>query len=418
MIKEIKGLTEHQNKIFSSMIKDKSNEVFFSGAAGTGKSFGITKFLESLPEYMSVRLTSTTHQSISVLREMITKDVKCNVEISTIHSYLGFTIVYENGNEVLKKLRKDHDPECCNYLFVDECSYLTRDLLKEIQRIFGSSVSKKTILIGDECQLSIDPFLNLSSIPKYELTENMRQDKDSSLFRYCDNLRTEIKTIGKPQEIPVTPDIALYQDHKDFIESYKCSFTTDKVILAYLNNTVKTYNNNIKKHMLGKDTYSIGDNIIVLAPVHKNTPAGKKIVINNRERVTIESVIDKSDYYEMGIETKDKKYYEINVPKTKVWYNNALNILKNSALSDKSKWKNYYDFKENYNFVHHCYALTVFSAQGGTFEEVFIDLSDFNPPNDPMFINLMKMVYVAMTRAKCRVHIFMGNSRDYTSFKG
>ena len=96
----------------------------------------------------------------------------------------------------------------------------------------------------------------------------------------------------------------------------------------------------------------------------------------------------------------------------KTHYENYLKL-----LAEKQDWKNYYSYKNYYNHVHHSFAMTVHSAQGSTYDEVFVDLTDFDPPNDPLFHQWMRMVYVAISRARNKVTIFNGLKRDYTKFK-
>ena len=54
------------------------------------------------------------------------------------------------------------------------------------------------------------------------------------------------------------------------------------------------------------------------------------------------------------------------------------------------------------------FASTVNKAQGSTYDKVFIDLSDFKPMVHKDPIQLARLLYVAMSRAKYQV-IFTGD---------
>jgi len=426
-------MTKHQKEVFDKLQEDPSRVVVFTGAGGTGKTTTIAKFIKSLPASVSVMLTSTTHQAMSVLREMIPRRHACSVSTSTIHKFLDYVVMNVNGKEVL---RKNEDAAgsyqaSYDYLIIDEMSMLPREILKEIMDgDLDDRIRSKIIFVGDPCQLKVDMFLDFSRIPTYELEENMRQDKDSELYKYCDELRSSIKKNGSPIMIPGIPgEIDIYYSHDKFLSEYK-KCETDKVILAYMNKTVSAYNRNIKKYVHKKSLYSEGDKIIVTGPVKRKTPGGKSVsIFNNRERLTIKRVktnfnevtepdeVDpmfEIEHTELDVVNSKGKSGTIYVPKTKTKLDKLLEEYKL-----KRDWSNFYKLKETYNFVHHSYALTTYMAQGSTYEEVFIDLSDFTPPNDPAYQTLMSLVYVAMTRAKKRVHIYMGDSsaRDYGSLE-
>jgi exodeoxyribonuclease-5 len=423
-------MTKHQKEIFYSMLEDESDIVFFSGPAGTGKSHTISNFIEELGPEKRVILTTTTHQSLSVLREMIPESHECVIHTATIHSFLNYVMQY-NYNGVHELVHSDKpskfDGLIFDYLFIDEATMLTPELLDHIKdKNRLDSITTKIILVGDSKQLKLSDFLNLESIPRYELSVNMRQNEDSDLYKYCKKLRQRIEDMDGPIPLPTDSDeIVLYKNHEDFIKAYKESKVSDKFIVAYKNATVQKYNNAIKKYMYSKELYDEGDNIIVLEP----TIDSGKIIYPNRERVKIITTPIKGkfkirinekadfDYYEFETVNSKGKVATIKVPRTKSDYNATLEYYKEKGKK-YGDWKPFYEFKEDFNFVHHSFAGTTHSAQGSTYDEVFIDLADFDPPNDPLNQTLLRLVYVAMTRARKRVHIFNKNEiRDFTKFK-
>ena len=419
-------MTPHQADVIIDLLKSKEKIVFFTAPGGYGKTKSIAEFIESLPGDKSVMVTSTTHQALSVLNDMIPEEHDCHVGTATIHSFLGFKIQYDGkGGQDLKFTGgSKFDGMQYDYLIIDEVSMLPLIINEKIHEGLDQ-ILEKIIYVGDESQLSISDFLNLDDIEKYRLEVNMRQDKDSPINVFSQALRHEISTKGNPIPIPYDDyHFILHKTHEEFIKAYKESESPDKYIIAYMNKTVTKYNHSIKQYMKKADLYSKDDKIILLEP-HKK---GNRIVYNNRERLTIVGppveqkypvrINEKPDfdYYEFVVENSKEKRSTIKVPRTKTDFLMQTNHLRDKALVS-GNWRPFYAFKEEYNFVHHAFAGTVYSAQGSTYDEVFIDLADFAPPKDPFNQTLLRMVYVAISRARKRVHVFNSNEgRDFTKF--
>lgn len=421
-------MTSHQKEKFSDLLSDPSKKVMFTGSAGCGKTYSISKFLESLGPLDTVYLTSTTHQSLSVLSEMLPDKHDCEIKMSTIHKFLRFIMKYQqDGSTRLFKrpLKNGEEEPTCDYLIIDEVSMLTPEILNDLSsKATSKRISTKIILVGDPVQLEVSSFIDFSSINSYELTVNMRQNEESDLYKYCKKLRTAIETNMPPVPLPKTAnDIELVSDHREFIRKYKKS-SNDKVILAYQNSTVSSYNSNIKRLLQGESLYTVGDQIILSEP---HMLSGK-VIFNNRERIEITKILpngsypitvnEKAEFNYYSFEVKNNKGKEsiIRVPRTKTDHNKYLEFKKSQALKDKSKWQYYYRTMESFNYVHHGFAMTVHSAQGSSVDEVYIDAGDFSPPNDPIFHTLKKLIYVALTRARIKAIVFTGNERDFKEF--
>ena len=419
-------MTDHQQEVFDNMLESKEKIVFFTAPGGHGKTHSISKWIKSLPADANVMVTSTTHQALAVLSDMIPEEYDCTVTTATIHSFLGYQLKYTKfgAQELAKGEGSKYAAYEYDYLVIDEVSMLPTIIDKEIKEGLDQ-IKEKIIYVGDESQLSISEFLDLSSIEKHRLTVNMRQDADSPINTYCTELRYQIKTHGGPIPIPKENDQFIFHEtHGDFIKAYKDSKEDDKFIIAYMNKTVTKYNHSIKQYVKKADLYSEGDKIILLDP----HIAFKKTVFNNRERLTIVGRPVKKnyatrinlkaefDYYEFLVENKHGKKSVLKVPRTRSDFLAQTNVLRDKALADRN-WRPFYAMKEEFNLVHHAYAGTVHSAQGATYDEVFIDLADFKPPNDPLNQTLLRMVYVAISRAKKRVHIYNSTEpRDFTKF--
>lgn len=414
-------MTHHQSMIMLNLINDPNRVVFLCGEAGVGKTYTISKFIENLDSEASVALCSTTHQALAVLKDFIPEKHNCYIEIGTIHSFTGFVVKESYGRT---KLARGARPNSFNqmqadYLIIDEASMMPKIIFDYINsEEFQFRINKKIIYIGDPVQLTVDRFLDLDSLSRHELTENHRLDTDSELYKYCKTLR---KSIENKLSVPALPslakDIIVTYNHGDFINLYKRD-SSEKLILVYKNQTVSSYNNNIKKYMLKEDKFTLGDNLICTEQV---TNKDNRVVFNNRERITIVSEPKEIDVDMDGIPVESHLFRAANkhgstisltIPKSKTKINEYT-----KKLASEKNWSSFYRVKAMFNSIHHSCAMTVHSAQGISVDTVFIDMSDFNPPNDPMQLELMRLAFVALTRARHKAIVFLGSTRDYTKFK-
>ena len=378
-------LTEHQSQIFSAMLADPSPIVNFNGPAGTGKTYTINDLLNTTDA--SIELTATTNKALS----------HYDVDGRTTASFLGFTMVYGSLRE-----KQNHIQSRCHYLVVDESSMLSRQLLRAIEEYVKQGYFHKVILVGDPIQLQIDQFLDLSQYPSYELQQPMRQTEDNALKNELIKLRAKIEKKGSPERLnDDNVSIIRYDDHKLFLQAYKNS-QKHKYLLAYKNQTVRTYNRKVVKDLHKRpNEYNVGDVLIALSPLFDNKG---KMLLKNREEFLIDDIVEFDNYWQVNSVVK--------IPKTKTWLEQQLQVFK-----DSKDWKNFYKIKESFIFVHHSYAGTVHSAQGATFDEVFIDVTDFAVPNDPISQTLLRLMYVGLSRARQTAHIFVGESRTWTGLE-
>ena len=394
------NLTNHQSTVLTNLLNSDSRIVQLVGAGGVGKSHTISEFVKENHDDYNIVLTGTTHRAVRNVSDMCD-----DIEGKTIHSFLGFNLGADNDGGYALRKKKNFQPEKCDYLIIDESSMMTRQLIAEVEAFVKAGlVSKKVILVGDEVQLQIDKFANLSRYPKFELQEQMRQKHTNTLSETLKMLREQIESNGKAFDIKHEDEVLeLYDDHKAFLYAYRES-KHQKVIIAYTNQTVSAYNRNIKKYIHNHDDiFNAGDLVYPMSPVIN----GDKIVIKNRQVVQILKVVKKDNYHVLYTAEGT-----IQVPDTKTWLNAQL-----EPLAESKDWRRYYALKESYNFVHHTFAGTAHSLQGASVDEVWIDYTDIQPPNDPAGFEKMRILYVALSRAKIKAHIFYGNKRDYKGLK-
>lgn len=163
------------------------------GAAGTGKTFFIYYIIEKLKiPWHKVLIMAYTGQAVSVLRRR-------GMRAFTIHSQikeLEFVdkvddkgnIIHRNGIPYKEPRWTTVDEIVGEYelILVDEASFVNKKLAVDIES-FGIPV----MYVGDHEQL--DPVMGESSFTRetldFELLDQMRQAKDSSLLRYLTDVR-------------------------------------------------------------------------------------------------------------------------------------------------------------------------------------------------------------------------------------
>jgi ATP-dependent exoDNAse (exonuclease V) alpha subunit len=390
-------LTNEQEKVLYQLQSSKEPILILSAPAGTGKSFTLSHWIKD--EQRSIALTTTTHKALDNLFEM-SGDIKTKF-VGTIHSFLGYTIQYSGTEQVLVK-RKNHTQECVDILIVDEYSMLTKQLLKAIESFVSNDMVKKVVLVGDSNQLMLEGYIKRIKYPMLTLTKQMRQKNGSMLHKYLDDLRNQILTGGYRHDNRLEcEEVVRYNSHSDFITAYK-ECISEKIILGFQNQTVKHYNRNITKHLHKKNNeYNINDVLVLREPYSD--------LLRNNERVTVLNVVESEHWFTLLVQSKKHKC-EFKTPKTTSWLKEHL-----QQYVDKKNWNKYYEEREQFVAVHHCYALTVHKSQGSTYDEVFVDVKDILTANTED--DIYRMMYVAMSRARHKIHLFVGEERDYGKFK-
>jgi ATP-dependent exoDNAse (exonuclease V) alpha subunit len=319
----------------------------------------------------------------------------------TIHSFLGFKIVDSYEQKILEK-RKDFKVTRCDVLIVDEYSMLTKELVKEIQHFIQEGYVGKAILVGDKNQLILSDYIKAIKLPVYTLTKQMRQVHGSTLHSFLENINEQIEQKRYEQNnIFESADVIRYDSHKSFIEAYK-SCKSEKIILAFQNQTVKHYNKNILKYIHKKESeYNLNDVLVMREPYLS--------VIKNNEKVRVVNIEEFEFWYELEVVCR-KGNVVFKTSKTSSWLKEWLDV-----YASKKDWKGYYKLKEQFASVHHCYALTTHKSQGSTYEEVFVDVTDMLKCED--IDDIFRLMYVGMSRAKKKVHLFVGDKRDYKAFE-
>lgn len=378
------------------------------GAAGCGKTTVLKQFegdlaffnqqrkMFHLPTFNSVIYTATTNKASTLFEEA-----------STIHSLLGLRVDTCFNTGVQKVIPSGKTKEIVNSVVViDEASMIDQDLLNIILKLTTQS---KVIFLLDGCQLAPigcdKPVVNNQGFPEAVLTEPMRQGVDTHLYQVCDLMRCGVN-IHEYIE-PVQGEGVRFVDGETFkneiIESFKNE--EDCRVLAYRNEHVENLNKFIRKNVRNTTEFCIGDLVVArnsCTDLHGLTGATKVEFTYKIQDINS----DVSNYF--GVDCfrvrVDNSWFRTPVNKTA--YFNKMKTLKNEAKQNPKLWRTYFSLKENILDIRDASACTVHSSQGSTYQKVFIDLNDICLAANRDKEMFLRMIYVAISRAKQEVIIY------------
>jgi len=396
-------LNKKQQEAFKAVVNGNEQIVILTGAGGTGKSHTTAEIIKAFKG--TVALTATTHKARENISHMAQE------EAFTTQSYMGFRMVKQGYEMNLIQTGPIANP--CALLIVDETSMLPKNVYKAIIKNLGNTIHK-VLFLGDDIQLeAVGEGITLDDIPGYhiELTEQMRQkDVHPEVTRYLAELRDLIKQNKGVEDMPLMPkncdDFVNLTNYRDFAELYVAT-TGDKKCIAYRNTVVNKMNN----YIVGNETYNIGDEVVLDAPI------GKKV--KNGAVVQIWEVKEdpKFDRENVTVIADDGNQYTLHHWHSKAAF--AKEIKKARHIHDEDHF--WYLTERNVGMKHR-YAVTCYKSQGSSYGTVFIDFTDLwkahdQAPtqwNNPITFNsFARMVYVALSRMRNKAVVFTGDLRKY-----
>lgn len=417
-------LTEHQQERFNEIIKDvddiisnnawKPNRILsLEGYAGVGKTVITSELVKHFINIgLRIVVTTPTHKSLNVIREMLQVDV----ETRTIHSYLGLKQKPSNNPNIDYILQKDGSKfiKKVDVLIVDESSMVSNELFTHIEEALENGLFRVVLFVGDSAQLlPVDGEQNpvYANANRYILTEIVRQAANNPLIHIAHRFR---EVIGKNKiidvkaifnEIPLLDTMYVHHSIKDFMQTY-LDDKNDKILATYTNKSVNVYNNFIRQFIYQDKNVPyllVNENIVV----EKMVTEGKKVHYNNGEVVKIRTL--KESYID------DIAVYIINdvinvvKPEFKELYEDKKRKLKNDAIKDKKKWYLYYNFLETFTEIKHTHSCTIHKLQGSTYDNVYINVEEIlRYMTEKNADTIYRLMYVGLTRARQDVHLYLG----------
>ena len=426
--------------IFSINTKDL---FIISGYAGTGKSSLIGAIVKSLEEIdYNTCLLAPTGRATKVLSEF------SNKKSYTIHRKIYHHTKNKNGSFSTKlSINKSQ-----NTLFIiDESSMIPdqsnniggQNLLDDLISYIYSGKNCKLIFIGDTGQLPpvgslFSPALSLEYLKEYypsininvfHLNEVVRQREKSGIIVNATHTRSSKKMNFLEWEQFNDVEYVEGRELQDAIEqSYDNTGISETIIITRSNKRANEYNNQIRKRLLWKES-SIEKGDIIMVTKNNYFWAEKGELLANGEMFEVVKIMKEEFIYEMnfinirirGVNNKEEKDLVIfkellqsdspNLP-----WDILSNLYKEIAkdfdyISNKKDLKSSVLSNKYYNAlqVKFSYAVTCHKAQGGQWDNVFIDLGYIT--KERINKEFMRWLYTAITRAKSKV--FLINFPDY-----
>ena len=434
-----------------SFIEDKiSDEIFIlKGYAGTGKTYIISNIVKNLWKINKrVVLLAPTGRSAKVLSSY------CKKEAYTIHKEIFYTKNNFSGNpEFTLKINKHKN----TIFIVDEASMIStnrgegvglfsQSLLDNIIKYVYSGFKCKLLIIGDVAQLPPvksnisyaldDSYLEKEynkSINSVELTDVVRQEKESGILSYATSIRNKIENylfedISFNSEI--FSDVVRVEDGEQLMnliqDSYNNYGIEETAIIVRSNKRANLYNSSIRDKILNNENIiSVGDLLMVVKNnyfwLNNKRDLG---FIANGDIIKIEEIHNIKNIY--GFKFAEVKISMVDYPNISpletvlildsLFINtpaidfNTMNNLYQEILKDfmnvKTKYKRHMGVKNNKFFnalqVKFAYSFTCHKSQGGQWSSIFLEFPFL--PNG-MDEDFFRWLYTAITRAKSKLHL-------------
>lgn len=388
-----------------SFLCDPFETVFvLKGYSGTGKSTLVKTFLAELPDWMrmaklinqdmidyQVALTATTNKAAENLRQISGEEVK------TIASFLHLRVHTDFKTRKTELVPRDAHVAEGYLLFVDEASFIDRDLLKHLLQ---RTRNCKIVLMGDPAQLlnvgCTEPPVFSGKYSGAELCEVVRHD--GPILELATKFRHTVNTGVWPQ-LSLDGHHVQWLPREAFNEAIVREFSTpgwkysDSKVLAYTNKCAIAFNKFVRSSVAGSPHFEVGDYAVCNSYVQngKNSIKTDALVhIDHISEDTIELDVPGNRYTVDGMRFFMPKSLELRQARLK--RAKAEDDLHAAATIDEA-WID----------LRAAYAQTVNKSQGSTYGKVFIDLDDVGSCHSGD--QIARMLYVGVSRARDQVFL-------------
>ena len=438
----------------ANFIVNKDNDRIFllKGYAGTGKTSVISSVIKVMDELQQpVVLLAPTGRAAKVLSSYSEK------QAFTIHKKI---YRQKSGADINSDFNLNVNLHKSTLFVVDEASMIANSapdsvfgsgcLLDDLIHYVYGGDNCRLILIGDTAQLPpvgqlLSPALDKGmlegygfSVDEFELTEVVRQASSSGILSNATFLRTLIANEFYDDGLPKI-DTASFPDVKkmpgdELIEALSSSYgkygTDDVIVISRSNKRANVFNNGIRNSVLYREEeLSSGDMLMVV----KNNYFWSKDIkgfdfIANGDVVEVKRIRNKRELY--GFRFAEVLLYfpdydveiEANIlldtlqsPSPTLTYedsNRLFQAVQEDYMEIGNKRDRMLKMRQdpylNALQVKFAYAVTCHKAQGGQWDDVYIDVGYIT--EEQTDIEFLRWLYTAFTRA--RRNVYMINWRD------
>lgn len=399
-------LTDDQQaamEAFHRFLSDPVETVFvLQGYSGCGKSTLVRQLVEDLPKFMkAVKLINPSQKEYELALTATTNKAAENLghitgyPVSTIHSFLGLRVQTDYKTNTSKLIPKNSAVLEDTVLFIDEASYIDRQLL---ELIFKKTHKCKIVFIGDPAQLtpvkSVGTPVFAANFSGAALTQVVRQAEGNPIVDLSTKFRN---TVNSGEFFQFKPDgqHVIYMQRDEFNKAIEVEFTrpdwrySDSKILGWTNKCVIGYNNFIRSHAQGNPDFQVGDYAICNSFLSSGKDSFK-----TDQLVEISLIGPEFTNHEvLGRNFTMDNRITAFMPNTLADKNAAIKKAKsNSELNLVQQ------MEEQWVDLRAAYASTINKSQGSTYGKVFIDLDDVSKCTSGE--SIARMLYVAVSRAK------------------
>ncbi|WP_257222325.1 ATP-dependent RecD-like DNA helicase [Acinetobacter sp. YH12120] len=448
-----------QNQIRDFLTSTTAKTLVITGSAGTGKTSLIKTIVTHLNnQHSEYYLLSTTGRAAHNLQNHVFEVAKLSP--TTIHSFL-YKKDDESTQEIPEILKfsvTEEKIEDDAVIIIDEASMLSHEAMSEKDFLqFGSgnlfkdltnyldlsNSNRKLILVGDPCQLppinvSQAEVLNIDYLKQYfetnhiehiHLNEVHRQLKDSAILKSATALRDKLEDKDFLQlPIDIDHDEIHHLNMDDALDKYLWVYGKNSIFLSYTNKDVHNINLEFRKLLnLNPRKLEKKERLILMKNSWVNSQYlynGDLFIIENLgaiESFTINVPQKQESPISITLEFQDielRKEDSFSSIKCKVLHDKIWN--EENDTSTKELQALVIHFKQRYPhlkrgtpeykqaiqndpyinalYLRFGYAMTCHKAQGGEWENVYINLA--RPQNDLKTLNGFKWTYTALTRSK------------------
>ena len=321
------------------------------------------------------------------------------MDVKTIHSHLGLRVETDFKTNTTTLTPSKHQPKEGQLLFIDEASYIDKQLLGWI---FKLTRDCKVVFMGDPAQLTPvksqgTPVFD-ANFPGAKLSQVVRQAEGNPILDLSTKFR---KTVTSGEFFQFKPD-GVHIQHMyrgAFNQAVVDEFTrpdwryADSKVLAWTNKRVVEYNHFIRDQVKGDPNFQVGDYAVCNKFVSINKQA-----IKTDQMVCITGIRDADQWGVAGkIMTLDYRM-EAFMPNSMETRKAAL-----KQARDTDNFRKMQEIESQWVDLRAAYACTVNKSQGSTYDRVFIDLDDISRCNSGD--QIARMLYVAVSRARHNVFL-------------
>lgn len=456
--------TEEQEYLIKKLsrfsLKDNTTDIFvLNGYAGTGK----TSILGALSKaYLNLKykfvLLAPTGRAAKVLQS------KTKRYTSTLHKHIyqskvdssGFTSFHRKPNKVKNTIYIVDESSMIHNRPIDSDGMKGNSVLDDLVQFVFSGTGNKLLLVGDTAQLPpVGLEFSIALYPEelqhtfwkevdsFTLSDVKRQKEHSDILWSATAVRefmTEDIEEIHPQLKTNDSDCIRHEDRYELEYALDSSIQNngedETVIICRSNKRANQYNQRIRQHFFGRESeIERGDLIMIVKNnyfwVDQDSDAG---FLANGEMAKVERIIRYISEYDFNFVELELKLVDypnmdsftamafvdtlhiesagLSFDQTRSLYYNLL-----EEYADlPTKRKKFERIKQNPFFnalqIKFAYALTCHKAQGGQWNEVFIEQPFWEL--DQMNESDYKWLYTALTRASEKIHLIGFNKQFFS----